>query len=80
MNFNILRDNKFSKSEVLLYILTIIFLLLLAFENFYRYPIIQQLALADNFEKYNQLYPNLSSENPGFTSATFQELLFSFIF
>tara|TARA_B100001964_G_scaffold65773_1_gene74912 strand:+ start:231 stop:1679 length:1449 start_codon:yes stop_codon:yes gene_type:complete len=80
MNFNILRDNKFSKSEVLLYILTIIFLLLLAFENFYRYPIIQQLALADNFEKYNQLYPNLSSENPGFTSDYFPGIAFFIYF
>ena len=80
MNFNILRDNKFSKSELLLYVLTIIFLLLLAFEKFHRLNIIEQLALADNFEKYNQLYPNLNSENPGFTSVYFPGIAFFIYF
>jgi len=80
MNFNISQGNKFSKSEVLLYILTIIFLLLLTFEKFHRINIIEQLALADNFEKYNQLYPNLNSENPGHTSVYFPGIAFFIYF
>lgn len=71
MSFNLLKKDKQKNIEILLYILTIIFLLLMAFGKFGRMPIIEQLAIADNLEKYNQLYPNLYSENPGFISGYF---------
>ena len=71
MNFSIPRDNRSSKIEVLLYVLTIIFLLLLAFGKFDRLAIIEQLALADNLEQYSQLFPNINSDNPGFASSYF---------
>jgi len=80
MNFNIIRNNKFSKIEALLYVLTIIFLLLLVLEKFNRLNLIEQLALADNFEQYNQLYPNLNSENPGFTSVYFPGIAYFIYF
>ena len=54
MSFNLLKKDKQKKIEILLYILTIIFLLLMAFGKFGRMPIIEQLAIADNLEKYNQ--------------------------
>ena len=47
---------------------------IMAFGKFGRMPIIEQLALADNLEKYNQLYPNLDFENPRFTSGYFPGL------
>ena len=71
MSFNLLKKDKQKNIEILLYILTIIFLLLMAFGKFGRMPIIEQLAIADNLEKYNQLYPNLYSENPRSTSGYF---------
>jgi len=71
MSFNLLKKDKQKKIEILLYILTIIFLLLMAFGNFARWPITEQLGIADNLEKYSQLYPNLNSENPYFTGGYF---------
>ena len=76
MSFDILKKDKQKKIEILLYILTIIFLLLMASGKFGRMPIIEVLALADNLEKYNQLYPNLNSENPFFTSGFFPGLAY----
>ena len=80
MNFSMLKNNKFTKIETLLYILTIIFLLLLAFEKFYRLNLIGQLALADNLEKYHQLYPDINSENPIFSSEYFPGIAYFIYF
>ena len=48
----------------------------MAFGKFGRMPIIEQLALADNLEKYNQLYPDLDFESPRFTSVYFPGLAY----
>ena len=80
MNFSMLKNNKFIKTETLLYILTIIFLLLLAFEKFYRFNLIGQLALADNLEKYHQLYADINSENPIFVSEYFPGIAYFIYF
>ena len=71
MSFDILKKDKQKKIEILLYILTIIFLLLMALGKISRMPIIDQLGIADNLEKYSQLYLNLNSENPYFTCGYF---------
>ena len=71
MSFNLLKKDKQKNIEILLYILTIIFLLLMALGKFSRIPIIDQLGIADNLEKYSQLYPNYNSENPYTTGGYF---------
>ena len=71
MNFGIPRNNKYSRIEKLIYLITIIFLLILASEKFNRVSLTQQLALADNIEKFNQSFPEINSDKPGFSSGYF---------
>jgi hypothetical protein len=49
-----------NRPETYLYLVLLVFLTLLALGNFDRYPIIGQLALANNFEDFKILYPNLN--------------------
>ena len=54
-----------------MFALTILWLVILAFGKFNRMPIIEQLAVADNLEVFNYLYPNINSENPSHSSGYF---------
>ena len=71
MFLKIFKKIKTEKIEKLIYLITIIFLIILSFEKFNRTPIIQQLGLADNIEKYKISFPDKDSSQPGFTSGYF---------
>ena len=71
MLLNIFKKIKTKKIEKLIYLITIIFLIILSLEKFNRTPIIQQLGLADNIEKYNVSFPDIDSSQPSFSSGYF---------
>ncbi len=60
-----------SRPEVYLYLISLFFLILLAFGKFDRYPIMGQLGLAVNLEDYKILYPNLIFEEAYLSSEYF---------
>ena len=76
MNFSIIKNNRSGKIEILIYVLALVILLLLAFGKFNRVTLIHSLAIADNLEVSNQLYPSINSESPGFYSSYFPGLAY----
>ena len=61
----------YNKAEIFLFALTILWLAIIAFGKFNRMPVMEQLAVADNLEVFNYLYPSINSENPSHSSGYF---------